>query len=449
MLYDLKSQLSTFNSQLFAVGGYTPFQGSFDIMPFEMHNYNIKDFGADSSLENNAPYIQSAIDACSASGGGRVVIPTGRFVSGTIQLKSHVELYLESGAVLASSCNSEYFNSLDAYPQNFAVENEGWDYRHLIYAVGAEDVAITGLGRIEGAADHWFGESQFIGIIAWRHGRRGTKGREKGLLRPGILIAFVECKKIRVIDVTIEKATAWSCFFHGCDYVQVRGVCIRNDMTHLNTDGLDIDSCRYVTVSDCIIETGDDCIAVRGSAARLSDPTKKCEYITITNCVLAASADAIRVGVGYGGVRYLRASNLVVREAAYLVEFNTSYNGNGHCELEDINFSGISGTNLAGAFKLVTDKVKVSHVTMENIRAEVSAESVVASGEAGALSDVTLQGIDLYLKPFHMELADDVRKIRGEYILRCANVEDLRMEDVRCFMPDDLRPLWTGELSVD
>ena len=106
-------------------------------------NTNILDYGAQSGMTTICTTaIQEAIDACASSGGGRVTIPAGTYVSGTIWLRSHVELHLEHGARLIASTNREDYNALDAYPQNYSWPPEEWVGQHFILAVEVEDVVV-------------------------------------------------------------------------------------------------------------------------------------------------------------------------------------------------------------------------------------------------------------------------------------------------------------------
>ncbi len=312
------------------------------------------------------------------------------------------------------------------------------------------NIAVTGFGRIEGTAPECFEDEEHItrrGQFHWRDGVAFNKNKNE--LRPGQLMAFVESTNVHVSDITITDSPCWSCFFHGCDYVAVRGVKILNDMKHKNTDGLDIDSCRFVTVSDCIITTGDDCIAIRGSAQRLSDPSRVCENITVTNSILACSVNAFRIGVGYGKVQSVRISNIVVHHAGNVIEFCTSYNGWGHTELDDISFSGISAKNVVRLFEIPSEDVNVSRVMLENIRAEVMAGSYIRANRLGVIEDVTLRNIDLYIKPFHISLDDKIRAERGEYFMECVNISDLRVQNVRCIASDEVKKAWIGEQSIE
>ena len=134
-------------------------------------NINIFDYGAISdgmTLCTNE--IQKAIDDCSVAGGGRVTIPAGNFIAGTIWLKSHVELHLEHGARLIASRDQNDYNALDAYEQNCDYLPEGWIGQHFILCVEQEDVAITGSGTIDGSGDAFIGEVYDYGVYNWIHG---------------------------------------------------------------------------------------------------------------------------------------------------------------------------------------------------------------------------------------------------------------------------------------
>jgi len=266
--------------------------------------YNICDFGAVGDGKSlNTAAIQAALDKCGAAGGGRVVVPPGCFVSGTLWLRDRTELHLESGAVLLASPNLKDYNRLDAYPQNFAPVNdryEDWTGAHLILGVEIQDAAITGPGVIDGNATAFFGDPVpfYAHSFIWRDGL--ATARDRAIGRPGQMIVFCESRNIRIRDLTLHNATCWSCFLHGCEDVFVRGVKVDNASYACNTDGIDIDACQRVTVSDCIIDSGDDAFAIRGAPRRLKDKTRICSDVVITNCVVASSSSVFRIGVGEG-----------------------------------------------------------------------------------------------------------------------------------------------------
>ena len=161
-------------------------------------NTNILDFGAigDGKTLCTAQ-IQAAIDACAESGGGTVTVPAGRYLTGTIWLRSNVELHLCHASVLRGSDNLDDYNAEDAYEQNFSFpKEEQWVGKHLILAIECKNVALTGTGTIDGSADAFMGELEFKSVHTWRAGIRFAKDKEK--FRPGQLICFVECEKVLV-----------------------------------------------------------------------------------------------------------------------------------------------------------------------------------------------------------------------------------------------------------
>ena len=273
----------------------------------------------------NAKSIQSALDAVSAAGGGRVTIPAGTWLSGTIRLRSGVELHLEKGAVLKASPNLDDYNKEDEYPGNWPCPSEGWNACHFIIGHQVAGASITGAGTIDGNADAFFEDKVTRpdwATIAWAKGIRRQK--DKVRLRPGQLIVFVRSRDLKVEGVTIRNSTCWSLFFHGCDNVVVRDYTVRNKPTDLNTDGIDIDCCSNVLLERADIDTGDDAIAIRGSQKRLG-LEKPCEHIRVRDCVLSACAMGIRIGVGNGLIRDVDIGNVKVRNGAWGVSFDCWY----------------------------------------------------------------------------------------------------------------------------
>ena len=118
----------------------------------------ISGLGADAAA--NRAVIQRAVDAASAAGGGRVEIPPGTWPTGSIELKSGVELHLPKGATLKGSVNRADYNANDAFPENFWSNSEEWSGGHLVWARDAEDISITGEGAINGSGPEFFGEPE-------------------------------------------------------------------------------------------------------------------------------------------------------------------------------------------------------------------------------------------------------------------------------------------------
>ena len=411
-----------------------------------MDMYNIKDFGAigDGQMLCTAN-IQQAIDACHANGGGRVVIPAGKFVSGTIYLRDHVELHLEMGALLIASTDMDDYNTEDAYEQNFGSVKEEWLGKHLILAVECDDVAITGRGVIDGRGDFFFEEPRaypWMSGYGWRYGF--SKARDKKLLRPGQLICFVESRHIVVEGITMRNCTCWSCFLHGCEYVNVRGIKVFNGKTAGNTDGIDIDCCRFVTVSDCIIDTGDDAITVRCDTAHLKNKQMLSEYITVNNCTCAVSASAFRIGVGTGRIRHVRVSNITIAQAGTAIQYMTSYSSRGEAHIEDVNFSNISAYHVGFPIQIGGGVGSIRHVTLENIRMSGMAKSVIAAKDDCRISDITLRNVDLFVVSEDDGTIEKKLSSRGTHVLTVENIHGAVLDGVRVFAEESIMKEWDG-----
>lgn len=273
----------------------------------------------------NARTIQAAMNAVSAAGGGRVTVPAGIWLSGTLRLRSDVDLHLEKGAVLKASPDLDDYNKECEYPENWPCPDEGWNACHFIIGYRVANASITGPGVIDGNADAFFEDKVETAPwtkIVWANGIRRQKNKKR--LRPGQLIVFVKSHDLKVESVTIRASTCWSLFFHGCDNVVVRDYTVRNKSTDLNTDGIDIDCCSNVLLERADIDTGDDAIAIRASQKRLGTE-KPCECIRVKDCVLSAYAMGIRIGVGNGLVRDIDISNVKVRHGAWGVSFDCWY----------------------------------------------------------------------------------------------------------------------------
>lgn len=263
-------------------------------------NFLITDFGAVGDGQTMCTQgFQAAIDSCTQSGGGYIVIPSGRFLTGTIVLKDHVYLKLAPGAVLLGS-------------KDLA------DYQHecLIYAKDGHDIGIIGQGTIDGQGDFF-----------WR-------GKQRPYHRPGRTVNFESCRDVLIRDVNIRNSAAFNIAFEDCDFVTITGVSIVNDLAAPNTDGIDPISSSNVFISNCYIETGDDAICPKSHSME-----KACENITVTNCVLISDDSAIKFGTASRGViRNCSFSNIVIRNTQYGIGFYMKDGGS----FEDIQFSNIS-----------------------------------------------------------------------------------------------------------
>ena len=238
--------------------------------------------------QDNAPAIQKAIDKVSRAGGGTVTVPAGDFLTGPVELKSGVELHLEMGAKLLGIAD------IDAYEKAHWVNSEGKKSPHcgLIYANGQKDIAVTGLGTIDGQG----------GDPAFNVGKADPGGRP-------MIILFRECSNVVVKDVHLENSAHWVQYYTDCEGVRVSGVKVYSH-TNYNNDGIDIES-KDVVVSDCTFDCEDDAICLKGAGNNL------CENVSVTGCVAASNCNAIKLGTGSDtGYRNVSISDITVRRAS-------------------------------------------------------------------------------------------------------------------------------------
>jgi hypothetical protein len=303
--------------------------------------FDVRDFGATGDgLHKETHALQKAIDTCHRAGGGRVLLPAGRYLSGTIFLKSNVELHLQNGAVLLGSPDAEDYNAEDIFPENIAFASENVTARHLVIAYQQENIAITGNGTIDGNSSAFF-DSLPAGKSATYRYKSGNFPIPEW--RPGQMIFLCRCKNVTVRDVRLFNSPYWTLFLLGCDDVQIRGLRIENPSATANGDGIDMDCCRNVTISDCIVRSGDDCITLRANSRALGENAQPCENVVVSNCVLSTPCNAIRVGVGDGKIRNCLFNNIVIPEASRGISVVSLYhkteNSQHGTSIENVHFS--------------------------------------------------------------------------------------------------------------
>lgn len=279
---------------------------------FQNKTYNIFDFGAVANGNfNNTLAINNAIKACSKDGGGKVVVPSGKYLSGSINLENNVNLHLEEGAEIIFSTNPSDYPIVHTSFEGTELMN----YSPLIYTYKKNNVAITGTGTLNGQANNenwwsWCGSSSY----GWKTGmpkqqkaienlmNMAENGKavnervfgENHYLRPNF-VEFFECTNVLIKDIKVINAPFWILHPIKSTNVIVDGVSINSHGP--NNDGCDPEYSKNVIIKNCIFNTGDDCIAIK--AGRDFDGRRvgiKSENIVVQNCTMYDGHGGVTIG---------------------------------------------------------------------------------------------------------------------------------------------------------
>ena len=304
------------------------------VMLAEAKDYNICDYGAvGDTTRLSTEAVQQAIDACSQAGGGRVVVPTGSFKIGSIQLRSDVQLHLEHGATLYGSTDIKDYRPMKSDYVSLRTQTTTIQ---LIYADGVKNVVVSGTGTIDG-------RGAAFPKLSWN---------DEGITRPH-LIRFIQSTDITVKDVTLKNSGCWMQHYLACDRVKIEGIKVFN-RNNYNNDALDLDGCHDVLVTNMIADSDDDAITLKSTSPRL------CENVRISNCVVSSHCNAIKLGTeSNGGYRNISISGIVVKPSA---DQSTKFFGNDR---------GTSVLSLEVVDGGVLENVQVSNIVAEGTEVPV------------------------------------------------------------------------------
>ena len=430
--------------------------------------YNVLDFGAvGNGSDNDGAAIQSAIDKCSSNGGGRVLLPGGKvYRSGSLVLRSHVELHLEMGAVLKGSDCLEDYNlfQLNSVGQDAldVPTYENCDYTgrpslFFLYAKDCEDVAITGLGRIDGNEEIFYGR-----ITPWHI---------DGEFYPRVPLLFLEnITHLSLLQVTLTGSAFWTTHMVGCSDVLIDSIHILNNLRLANCDGIDPDHCKNVRIVNCHIETADDCIVFKNTAgAQAYGP---CENIVVANCTLISTSAAIKFGTeSEAPFRNFVVQNCNISRTNRGISLQLR---DGGC-IENVTFSNLNiGTRLfsrehwwGAAEPIAITAVKRREDTRIGCIRNIRFQNINCSGENGILiygdescniSDVHFDGITLELHK-ETDWTRDDHDLRpafqktavkdGLYALYVRNASDITFRDVKMRIASELQEDGKEPVSIE
>jgi polygalacturonase/pectin methylesterase-like acyl-CoA thioesterase len=298
---------------------------------YQSHDFAITDFGAvgDGAADCTRAFAD-AIIACKESGGGRVVVPAGKFLTGPIHLLSNVNLHVVKDATVLFTTNTAAY-----LPVVFTryESTEVMNYSPLIYAFGQKNIAITGEGTLDSQATNgvwhsWSRKGEGAKLVEMGNNDVPVRDRVFGaghFLRP-YFIQPTRCRNILIEGVKILGSPMWVVSPLYCTNVTVRGVTV--EATGPNTDGCDPDSCTDVLIKDCSFSDGDDCIAIKSGrdrdGHRVNIPSRN---LVIQNCQFKAGHGGVSAGSETsGGVENVFAEDCIFNspDLDYAFRFKTN-----------------------------------------------------------------------------------------------------------------------------
>ena len=331
--------------------------------------------------------IQKAIDDANAAGGGRVVVRKGVHPCGTIYLKSNVELHLEKDAVLLGGEKPGDYDDVVDPLTDIAPEKSS---KVFLACIDATNVSVTGSGVIDGK-----GVSFYDPVI---------KPPARFFKKPPIprprMVQFFRVSNVRFEGVTLKDSPGWTVWLRECEDIAFERVKIVGDQRMINNDGIDFDGCRRMSVVDCDITTGDDCLVMR--AMRSGGRPIVCEDLTVRNCRLSSACQGVRLGC---------PSDDTIRNARFE---NCTFKGNngimsqhpycylhpddeGYCRMANISFSGWEmECSSHPIFLMVEGGIRIrdfGHVTFKDMKIKAKRPILLLGSAESPLRDVRFENI--------------------------------------------------------
>lgn len=437
---------------------------------FKKDTFNIVDFGAiPNSKKLCTKAINKAIETCSNSGGGVVVIPSGMWNTGPIYLKSNVNLHTQNGAFISFTSDLNAYKLIKSYFEgNTVIRCES-----PIMGVDLENIAITGQGIFDGNGSSWrpvkiskmnggqWKKRVSSGGVLSKNGKIwypsigsyiGNEEKDK-LPKPGtienlkpykhalrpVMVSLVKCKRLLLEGVTFQNSPAWNVNPLMCEHLILNNLTIRNPSYSQNGDGLDIESCRIGLVSNCRFDVGDDAICIKsGKNKEGRDRNKPTELFVIKDCVVYHAHGGFVVGSEMsGGVRNLFVKNLTFNGTDCGLRFKSTRGRGGLVEniwMEDIKMNNISTEAI---------RFNLYYFGKSTIEDPLTGEIVVAKMP---VTEETPAFRNMYFKNIYVDGAKQTLKIMG---IPEMPVENLQFKNVLSYSDTGIQVNYASNIDFN
>lgn len=363
--------------------------------PGQQDVYNILDYGArGDSATMCTDAINEAITEASENGGGKVIVPPGIYLTGTIVLKDNVVFEVQYGATIAGSGNREDYTRERRPMYRYHKEDPALQMMHLILVKNCKNVTLCGGGTIYGnGKEYW---KPFDKLPAWIHAQPD---------RVSNMVEVQYSENIKIRDLFMTMSPEWTLHVVESKGIEINGVKIDNGFYGPNNDGIDITSCQDVVIANCDIKTCDDAICFKASV-----DGGPCERATVTNCLVQTNCVALKVGsnLTFHPIRDITFSNCVITHSSRAIGL---YSTKGSM-VENVNFSNIVAKTNAPL--VINRPIHLSawnksmyeweppqssamrNITISNFTAETDGRILMTAEEGCTMENITLRDIKLH-----------------------------------------------------
>jgi hypothetical protein len=425
--------------------------------------FNIKTYGATAQKSDDArPAIQKAIDACAAAGAGTVLIPPGEYTSGTLKLRSHVHIQIEVGATLFASQDTNAYE-FGAIPSKAA----------LFFGENLEDVSIAGQGTVDGQAEYeWrlddfeehFSHKTLMQSLGKPLMRSFPKGFPKRQIYPH-LVWLGRCKDVQFTGLSFLHSPNWTIALYGCERVKFDRLNVQSSLKEgVWADGIDMDGCKEVLISNCTIATGDDCVVFISENSW--GPALNCENITVTNCRLSSASAGIKFSEGIrASVRNIRVSNTVLTNVNRGIVFSPALGGG----ISNVFFSDLTidcnrfdwfwagdgqpfHLRTARMSEWINEPAKseepppspIKNIQFRNITARAKGSSLFYGHPESPLDNITFENVKLTVASDPAAPFD-----KAEHALHFRWAKDLKLKKLDVLWAKPALPTWKSALCLE
>jgi polygalacturonase len=258
-----------------------------------MATISLLDFGGKSGAEaDNTQAFARAFEQLRGHEGGALSLGAGLWRSGPIELFSNIKFLLEKGAVLQFIPDAARYTPVKTRWQGV----DCYAMHPCLFAQKQINITVGGSGVIDGSGEWWWNETQRRGGSGqWQASTSSAQRDGEQFLRPP-LVQFLDCETVRLRGLTVQNSPFWTVHPLLCRGVTVSGIHIENPADTPNTDGIDVESCENVTIENCVINVGDDGIAIKAGSDPASPTLRPASHIRISECTVGAAHGGVVIG---------------------------------------------------------------------------------------------------------------------------------------------------------